>query len=32
MIVTADNNPNEAIGAKFEKAKIANVAASAMFA
>jgi hypothetical protein len=32
MIVTADSSPKEAIGLKFEKKKIANVAASATLA
>jgi hypothetical protein len=32
MIVTAESNPKEATGLKFEKKKMANVAASAMFA
>ena len=32
MIVTAESSPKEAIGLKFEKQKIANVAASATFA
>src|SRR6266542_720524 len=32
MIVTAESSPKEAIGLKFEKKKIANVAASATFA
>ena len=32
MIVTAESSPKEAIGLKFEKKKIANVAASATLA
>ncbi|MCG3161890.1 MAG: hypothetical protein JMDDDDMK_03105 [Acidobacteria bacterium] len=32
MIVTAESKPKEATGLKFEKKKIAKVAASAIFA